>query len=369
MKKQISIGKSGNPKCPYEVRWNENGTFKRKRFKLKFDALQFCETLKSELKIHEDFRIEPKDRPAFLRIKSICEQKNMSLEDAVQVLSIYNNPKTAKGCEWEKASELYLHLCQKRNLRNSTQNGYENKLDIFARRMNVQNVADVTIDMAKYYLTNYPSTSHNLKALRPFFTYCIECGWIHTNPFEDIKTPKKLGEKKLASVLLPSEIRNMFDKVPANWLPTFALMTFAGVRPMEILFNPQEPKEVLKISDINFEHKTIRIRPEVAKTRTERVLTHLPANLWMWVQSLKNRDKNENVAVGSYDVCHNIRTKLGVNETDILRHCFGSYGYHYLGAELTIEIMGHVGGFKTFAKHYKGLSNPKSAKEFFAIVP
>lgn len=54
---------------------------------------------------------------------------------------------------------------------------------------------------------------------------------------------------------------------------------------------------------------------------------------------------------------------------DVLRHSFASYGYHYLGAEKTVEILGHVGGFGVFAKHYKGLATPAQAKRYFEIAP
>ena len=38
----IKIGKSGNPHCPFEVRWSEAGKLCRKRFKAKGDAALFA---------------------------------------------------------------------------------------------------------------------------------------------------------------------------------------------------------------------------------------------------------------------------------------------------------------------------------------
>ncbi len=50
-------------------------------------------------------------------------------------------------------------------------------------------------------------------------------------------------------------------------------------------------------------------------------------------------------------------------------HSFGSYGYYYLGAERTIDLMGHVGGYGLFSRHYKNNASEWTARLWFSIQP
>ncbi len=90
---------------------------------------------------------------------------------------------------------------------------------------------------------------------------------------------------------------------------------------------------------------------------------NLPRNLWVWLDSARGCDAAKNVAPGNCDCWRRAKDATGVKlPKDVLRHSFASYGYHYLGAEHTVEILGHIGGFGIFAKHYKELANAADAK-------
>jgi integrase len=367
--KKINFGKSGNKNCPFEVRWSENGKTIRKRFKIKLDAIQFFEKQKSEQVLPEELQLSISDRMAFARIKNICSEKQIDLNKAIEILSNYINPTIADGCEWSKAVELYLTECERRKVRNTTQNDYSKKLSLFQRTENVQNVAEITLERATNFLGNISSPQHYKTALRPFFNFCCDKGWIVDNPFIKAKIEKTLSDNKLPIVLPIEAVKNLFANLETEYLPEFALMAFAGIRPMELAFNSEEPKDILKIGDINFKNKTIRIRPSVAKTRTERLLVGLPNNLWEFLKPLQNRSQDEDVAILNFDRNYRMRLKFGAGGKDILRHSFGSYGYHYLGAEHSVEILGHVKDFKTFVKNYKGLASKDDAKKYFSILP
>jgi hypothetical protein len=367
--KKVKFGKSGNKNCPFEVRWTENGKTKRKRFKIKFDALAFFEKMQAEYHAPEELQISMADRIFLHEIIELRKSKNLTNSDVISILNNYVNPNICTGKDWSVATREYFLNCEKRNLRQNTIDGYITMVSIFQRNTDVENIAEVSKEMAKEFLNNISSPVHYQRALRPLFQFCIDKGWLNENPFADVKFDRPIKERSLASVLTIEATKNLFANLPKEWQPEFAIMAFAGVRPMELLYNPDKPKDVVKIGDIDFENLTIRIRASVAKTRRERLLTHLPDNLWAWLEPLKNKPKNKNVCFGNYDQNYKTRKKFGVADKDILRHSFGSYGYHYLGAELTIEIMGHEQGFSTFAKHYKGLSNPTDAKKYFEIVP
>lgn len=367
--KKINIGKSGNKYYPFEARWQENGKTIRKRFKTRLEALEFVEKQKSEQILPTELQLSIEDRMAFSRFKAVCKQKQINYDTAINIIAQYINPNASAGYDWNEAVELYLNECERRKIRNSTYKGYQNKLSLFQRRENVQNVAEITLERAENYLASFLSPQHFKRTLRPFFAFCCEKKWIAVNPFLNAKIKKSLGEKKLPSVLSIEATKYLFANAPEDYLPELALMTFAGIRPMELLFNSNEPKDILKIGDIDFKNKTIRIRSSVAKTRTERLLLGLPDNLWKFLKPLQKRNKEENVAISSFDQNYNIRSKYGAGAKDILRHSFGSYGYHYLGAEHVVELMGHIRDFKTFVKNYKGLASKEDSAEYFSILP
>ena len=182
------------------------------------------------------------------------------------------------------------------------------------------------------------------------------------------KLPRILKEVKAPEILSVEETRRLFENIPADWRPATALMVFAGVRPFEFVSPDRSP--VLKVCVIDFESKKIKIPAEISKTRRLRILSDLPANLWAWLEPLKTLDASLNIAPASYEVWRSVKEDSGVKIAhDALRHSFASYAYHFLGAEHTVEIMGHVGGFAVFAKHYKGLADKKSAKEYFSTLP
>lgn len=367
MKKNVSFGKSGIAGSPFEVRWNENGKRNRKRFKIKYEALKFYEQLQAEYSVPYELQIPMSERLTFLQIKNACERKKIALADAVRIIDAFINPDVVKGCDWNVAVDTFCNVCEKRKLRADTLKGYLKILDLFQRRTGTHNVAEITQERAQDYIANILSPEHHQRVLRPFCALCVENGWLNVNPFLNVKIDKALSEKTLPVVMSIATAKKFFVECPTDWLPTFALMGFAGIRPMELL--PNGTKEILKIGDIDFGNKTIRIRGNVAKTRTERMLSHLPENLWQWLAPLRNLPKDANISAGTYDQHHDIREKLNVQHKDIFRHSFASYGYHFIGAERTIEILRHERGFGTFAKHYKGLANPETSKEYFSIIP
>ena len=46
-----------------------------------------------------------------------------------------------------------------------------------------------------------------------------------------------------------------------------------------------------------------------------------------------------------------------------------SYGYHELGIETTVEILGQESGYEVFKWYYKAMVIPADAKAFFSISP
>lgn len=361
----MKITSSGNPRAPFEVSFIDGGKRKKKRFVSKLDAKAFLETIKSEKNAPEELKFSVDERISFFKIKDICQKANITLDSAVEVLRKYAPQASIIPIAFKNAIKAFLNDCNARGARTITIEGYLSKLNRFANAFN-GNVCDVNFETAQNYLNSIKSPEHAKRVLRAFFNFCIKNKWAMTNPFAEAQTPRILREKAHPSIITPDDCRKLLNAVPVDWQPAFALMAFAGLRPGEVVSPEQEP--VIKIANIDFKNKRITVPAEVAKTRMIRVLTDLPANIWTWLAPLQKLPKDNNVAPASYEVCRRVKRDSGVPiPKDALRHSFASYGYHFLGAEKTVEMLGHIGGFGVFAKHYKGLATPDDAKLYFAI--
>lgn len=96
----------------------------------------------------------------------------------------------------------------------------------------------------------------------------------------------------------------------------------------------------------------------------------MPDNLWKFLELVPAEQRKGKVCTYSHaTMIRYRRTYLGKAEQDIFRHSFGTYGYYHLDPKQVVEIMGHLRGFKTFDKFYKGQANKESAAEYFSIVP
>lgn len=365
-KTHIKIGSSGNSNCPFEVRWREFGELKRKRFAKKGDADLFFSTLTEDSQTPDFLQFPPSERLLFLQLKEICAEYNLPIKTLLDIVKSNIQFYTSDGKDWNFATQEYFADLEKRKARPASIKSAKQKLSFFYKHERPENIAEITQERAEKYFASINSPEHSKRVLRAFFNFCISKKWISQNPFASAQVPKSLSDKKPISILSIDETKNLLVLIPPPWKPTFALMAFCGVRPNEII--PID-KPVMRIEDIDFENKKINVMAEIAKTRTMRLFTP-PDNIWAWIEPLKKRNANENVAPGSYDAFKGVKKRLGIKlEKDVLRHSFGSYGYHYFGAEQTVEIMGHVGDLKVFFKHYKGLSDKKSATEYFSIAP
>ena len=90
-----------------------------------------------------------------------------------------------------------------------------------------------------------------------------------------------------ANVLTPDQMQTLLDNVRQEYLPWLVIAAFAGVRSEEIAPDPKSKKSPLKWEDFDWQHKTIVVRAETAKTREEREVPLLP-NLAEWLAPWRN---------------------------------------------------------------------------------
>ena len=107
---------------------------------------------------------------------------------------------------------------------------------------------------------------------------------------------------------------------------------------------------------------------ETAKMGNWRNISNLPETAWSWLEAYM--PKEGPIFPYSYATYRRIRKLLSVKiPKDGLRHSMASYGYHELGIETTVEILGQESGYEVFKRHYKAMVTPDDAKAFFSISP
>jgi len=89
------------------------------------------------------------------------------------------------------------------------------------------------------------------------------------------------------NVLGPEEMRALIANVRDQYLPWLLIGAFAGIRSEEICPDPTSKKDPLRWEDIDWQHQTIIVRAETAKTRHEREVPLLP-NLAEWLSPWRN---------------------------------------------------------------------------------
>lgn len=171
-----------------------------------------------------------------------------------------------------------------------------------------------------------------------------------------------------AKILSVEEVKMLLKSVPKEYLAGFALMTFYGVRPGELIGNFE--KRFMQWSDINFKSRVITIQEQTSKVRKQRATQNVSENLWAFLKAVPENEREGNIIKGSYWTFRKMRRKLPVAlSQDVLRHTFATYAYFKFGPQKTVADMGHIRGYATLAQHYMGSANVDDAEKFFSITP
>ena len=227
---------------------------------------------------------------------------------------------------------------------------------------------DCTKPRLKELIMQAKNPEYRLKSWNCFFNYCEAEELVHINPLRKVKHIVPHRDKPKVEFLSVENVITLLKSLPKEVCPTFALMLFCGIRPLEII--PSEGKECLKWEDINFKTKSIYISTKVAKTRRERNIVAAPENIWEWLELYPSEKRTGNVFPYSYMTYRRIRDSIPVKMTkDVCRHTFGTFGFYFLSLQTTLEILGHIGRYKTYDDHYKGQGSKEDAKWFFSLTP
>ena len=382
----MSIQKINRKSKPFLVRCRDlDGKYISATFATRSEAELFEKSQQNEKIMPAELQLTATDRADISRIKNLCKTYHCNLSDVVEILQKALVERCISKLSLSEAKEKFLHYCKTKNVRPSTYIFYEGHLNRFAPWFSANgydNVYSFTKSAAQAYIDVAKNKSHIKSALRAVWNYLVSSGYAKENVFEDVKIGKTLKNKTPISILSVQATEENLRALRPEFVPMYALMTFAGIRPEEIIAEKKtdQNKDYLRYEDIDFERRRITIRSEVAKTREMRIIYGL-SNLWAWLEPIKEwksiypkqieviwNKKEKRLTDKIFQQWRTAKSKLPHKiPKDALRHSFASYAYHKYGVEKAVEILGH--DYNVYRKHYKSLASEEDSIKYFDILP
>ena len=256
------------------------------------------------------------------------------------------------------------HLKFEAMLSNNTISSYKRDLEkfkVFLDKNNVKNFLEISHEQILMFLESLhknlkeSSISRILSSLRTLYKFLVREGVIKSNPFSQIKNPKK--PKELLEILDEREVKNFLDSIPCSKKlelrnkAMFELLYSSGLRVSELTN--------LKLRNIDFDENLIRF---IGKGNKERItpvgkvsMLFLKKYLETTRYKIEGESKNDYVFLNKYGnkisrqgfwkILKKYAKRINLNKNlypHIFRHSFAT---HMLkrGADLrTIqELLGH----------------------------
>lgn len=413
--KPEAYSSKSHPDYKWIVRYPDADTGKRKKkiFKIKSEAQKFYDAydLKMRNLGFEASNISLDDQRDLLEAKRLIKASGGDLnllgivrlhKEALEALKHYGanlSDAVEHYCKWNKKKEdsttlraaldLYLsHIKASENLGERRYADQKSRLERFAKDVKPDCiVAMISSAQIRNWLNSLKkleyaqgSDGKNIRietrapasdltkntyrqALSAFFTFCVENGFIESNPIKDKlkalrikpKTPKFYKVNEIKHMLYASE--------PNSEVRLFiALAAFTGIRRIEL--------ERLTWKSIRIDTREIVLDSEITKTSQRRIVK-IPDNLAEWLMPYAAK-----MCKGDHILSKTYRRSLEkfVEDEKIIwidngfRHSAATY---YLAltrnANETAEQMGHK--VEVLKKHYNGLSTEMDAKKYFDIRP
>ena len=293
-----------------------------------------------------------------------------SLEDAARCWLRYNAIADA-GQTFQALVQAYLADMEKRELRPATIADASKRLSKMADDMGKLPVVQIAPADLENWLDAQAAKGQNrrnfITVVRGLFNWATERGDAPDNPANKLKMPKL--SKGLPEIFTPATVEKIMHKaetIAPDCVAYLALCFFGGLRPMN------EAGRATWES-VDFENNTLRVVPDVAKTRRARLVT-MSANLRDWLQRYRLANKGGQIAPAYGSLVKRLRAvknAAGVTAwpEDVARHCFASAHLALHGdIQKTCLELGHTSPQMLFT-HYRNLMSAKQAADFFAIRP
>lgn len=247
--------------------------------------------------------------------------------------------------------------------RGKTATNFRTVSRIFNEQFGSLMVADMTAKMLNAWLESFgrPAYAAGLvRTMRPAFSWAVRQGVIPDSPFsklEPIRVPARQG----IDVFTPEEARRLMQTAPDDCKAAYAMLLFAGIRPVELT----------RLTWGAVRDGFIHLTPDVTKTAQVRNVEVEP-NLAAWLASCGHHDSDERICPTNWDR-KNRKTRRSAelaNRQDTARHSYATYHLaKYHDRTALEENMGHSAGSAMLMRHYRAAATPAQAEEYWGILP
>ena len=288
--------------------------------------------------------------------------RNATLTDAVRFYADHvepeGGPKTVSAL-----LDDYLKDKERANRREATIKEIRSRIGRFAEEFGASPVHAITTRDIESWMDRHEykkiTRDNYRRQFVGFFNFAVKRGHVQTNPASVID--KVTIDEKLPEIFTPAETRRLLyaaQEHAPRMIPYFAIGLFAGLRPSEI--------EQQNWREVDLGNRRIRVRPEVAKKRRQR-LVDISDNLVEWLAPYVK--ESGPMEFGRYDY-DKVRREAAVEwSNDIMRHSYGSYHLaRFEDAAKTSLQMGHTRSDVLF-NHYRDIVTREDAATYWSITP
>lgn len=234
---------------------------------------------------------------------------------------------------------------------------------IFLERYAGYTVADITCKEIAGWLSSFnrPAYAAGLvRTLRPAFSYAVRQGMLAECPFRKLE-PTRAPARECIDVFSPEEARRLIDLAPDDCKTAYAMLLFAGIRPVELT----------RLTWGAVRDGFIHLTPSVTKTAQVRNVEIEP-NLAVWLAASGPHAPEESICPKNWKRKNQETRRIAglAKRQDVARHSYATYYLaKYRNRAALEENMGHTAGSAMLMRHYRAAATPAQAAEYWAILP
>ena len=344
-----------------------NGKRRRKHFETLDAAGQYCQQKRNEITNNGTAALGLSDLDRHEAAEARAKLGKVSILEAVDFWLKHHRPEGGTKTI-DELVPVYLAALEKAGRRPHTIEGARKRAKMFAKDFGTTPAHEITTaDIEKWLDDNdwqQLNRRHYIAAVHALMEYAIKQHLLTVNPAAAIDKPAVMP--KAPEILTPEQVRALLVAAVEKasvLVPHLAISFLAGLRPNEL--------RGLDWKDVDLSERIIRITPEVAKMRRQR-LVDISDNLAAWLLPHKKdagpiwphttttlRRKMEIVLTES-------KVSLPYNAG---RHAFASYhlAEHSDPGKTSLQL-GHSKPDLLFTT-YRGLVTKKAATAYWTIMP